>query len=77
MPVGMDMNLDLNSILAGVLFGLVGLYVFRAAKRDGNLLAVSMGLALMIYPYFVSGPWLTWGLGVALSFFSFRALRDS
>jgi len=26
-----------------------------------------LGIALMAYPYFVSGPWLLYGIGIALT----------
>ncbi len=56
----------MSSIMAGILFGIVGWYLFKAGRQDGNLPFIGIGIALMVYPYLVSGPLWTWGTGVAL-----------
>ena len=55
-----------SSLIAGFVFGVFGLYLFRWGKKDANFSHLFTGLALMIYPYFVSGVFLTWGIGFSL-----------
>ena len=52
-----------STLLAGVLFGCIGFVAFRYGRRQDRLAPVLLGIALMAYPYFVEGAWLTWGLG--------------
>jgi hypothetical protein len=65
-----------GNLLAGVIFGLLGLFLFRAAKRDANLPAIAFSLGLMGYSWFVTNVWANWGIGILLSFFAFRSLRN-
>jgi len=66
-----------GNLIAGILFGIVGLYVMKVAKKDVNLTGLGLGLTLMIYPYFVTNVLLNWGIGIVLSFFAIQALRNS
>lgn len=61
-------NISVSAILSGLLFGVIGLYVFRSGKKEGHLPHLALGIALMIYPYFTSTPLADWGLGVVLCF---------
>lgn len=54
-----------SSILAGVVFGLIGMYVFRQGKREQNIPLVLAGLGLMLYSWFTKGPLQDWGIGAA------------
>lgn len=54
------------SILWGLLFGSIGLGFFIYGKRQGVLMPLICGVALMIYPYFLSNTWLLLGIGIAL-----------
>jgi multisubunit Na+/H+ antiporter MnhE subunit len=60
------MDFSFSSLMSGFIFGVIGFYVVRHAKKDANIIAVVLGIALMIYPYFVSGDWLPWIVGIAL-----------
>lgn len=62
----LSLNFDMSSIMAGLIFGAIGWYIFKHGRREANMRNVGLGLALMIYPYFVDGAKLTWGLGLAL-----------
>lgn len=64
--LGGGLQFSFSSLLAGLIFGIIGLWVFRQGKRNSNMKVLSVGLALMIYPYFTTGPWMDWGLGAAL-----------
>jgi multisubunit Na+/H+ antiporter MnhE subunit len=63
----LDLSFDVPSLIAGLIFGIVGLYVFRRGKKESSLRLVMLGLALMIYPYFVEGAVLNWLAGFLLS----------
>jgi glucose uptake protein GlcU len=69
----MDQNLSdlgfsfsLSSIIASILFGIIGWWMFKTAKRRDNTKVVWIGVALMIYPYFVDNTKLIWLIGFAL-----------
>jgi hypothetical protein len=68
-------NISVSGLLAGLIFGTLGLYVLRLAKREANMGALGIGMAMMIYPYFVESAWLTWGIGVGLTVMAVRSLR--
>jgi hypothetical protein len=53
-------------LFASLLFGLIGLLAFRFGKRNANWVQMSIGLALMIFPYFVSSLALNYLIGAAL-----------
>ena len=60
------MSLDANGLMIGVIAGAVGLGYFVYGKKQGKLVPLISGIALMVYPYFVSNPWLLLGIGLAL-----------
>ncbi len=54
-------------IVAALLFGIVGLVVFRRGKQLKQPQLLWTGAALMFYPYVVTQTWLVWGVGIALT----------
>ena len=57
----------LQTIITSVLFGVIGMGAFSYGKKLELWKPIVIGLALMIYPYFVGGnAWLLWGVGTAL-----------
>lgn len=63
----LDLSFDVPSLIAGLIFGIVGLYVFKRGRKESSMRLVMLGLALMIYPYFVDGATLNWVVGFLLS----------
>jgi hypothetical protein len=59
-------DLDPYSILAGFIFSTIGLGAFSYGRKLDLWQPRAIGLALMIYPYFISNAWLLWGIGVTL-----------
>jgi hypothetical protein len=55
------------NIFVVVLFSLVGLAALRYGKREGEFRPVMLGLALMVYGYFVSNVWLSLLVGGVLT----------
>ena len=56
-----------SSLLWGVLFGSIGMGYFVYGKKQKAPVPLVCGLALLIFPYFVSNTMLLVGLGVVLS----------
>lgn len=55
-----------SSLLWGVLFGSIGVGYFIYGKRQGMIMPMICGVALMAYTYFISStPWLLI-IGIAL-----------
>lgn len=57
---------DFSILFAGLLFGSVGLAAFVYGKKNASWRPMAVGVALMVYPYFIEQAWLLYGLGVAL-----------
>jgi hypothetical protein len=58
--------MDTSSLLWGLLFGSVGLGFFVYGRRQKTVAPLACGVALMIFPYFVSNTILLVMLGVTL-----------
>ncbi|KAF0812754.1 hypothetical protein IGB42_02596 [Andreprevotia sp. IGB-42] len=54
------------ALFAMLLFSLIGFVAFRYGKRMQQWQTMVGGIALMIYPYFVSATWLLYVIGAAL-----------
>jgi hypothetical protein len=53
-------------LFAAIVFGLIGWAAWRAGRRTGRPVTRWLGLALMFYPYLVSGTAALVGVGLAL-----------
>ncbi len=60
------MDFSVSSLLAGFIYGVAGLYLLKLGRKSANFAHIAIGLVLMIYPYFVEGAFLIWGIGTAL-----------
>jgi hypothetical protein len=63
-----------GELFASILFGLIGAVAFGFGKRSASWPPMLIGLALIVFPYFVSQLWLLYVLGGALcaALFVFR-----
>ncbi len=59
--------MSLGNILVVVFFSLVGFAAFRYGKKDGEVRPMLLGVALMVYGYFVSNVWLSLLVGCVLT----------
>ena len=50
------------------MFGIVGIAAFRYGKKSALLMHMILGIALMVFPYFVPETWLIYAIGCALTF---------
>lgn len=64
--VASSFDLSLSTIMAGIIFGILGFWMFKEGKRRTNFSVLTIGIALMAYPYFVEGAAANWGVGIAL-----------
>jgi hypothetical protein len=60
------MNLDGNSLLLSLLVSGIGFVLFEYGRRQVRAPQIVFGLALMIFPYFVSNIAAMAGVGAAL-----------
>lgn len=54
------------ALFASLLFGVIGFAAFRYGKKQVLWSPIAIGLALMVYPYFVSQVWLIYAIGCVL-----------
>ena len=54
-------------IFAYLIFGAIGFVAFVYGKKNGLFRPMIIGLALMVYPYFISGTFLLYLVGSALT----------
>lgn len=54
------------SLFASIVFGSIGFAAFIYGKKQSRLRLLVIGIALMIYPYFVPDPKFSFAIGAAL-----------
>ncbi|HWZ91710.1 MAG TPA: hypothetical protein VNW92_22765 [Polyangiaceae bacterium] len=67
--------MDANTIIAGFAVSTVGFGFFMYGKKQARPPQMAFGLIAMIYPYFVGGPWLVFGIFAALLALMWIAIR--
>jgi hypothetical protein len=60
------MDLSLGTVVASLVTGSLGFGLYLYGKNEARYPQLIAGLALMAYPYFVSGPLASWGIGAAI-----------
>jgi hypothetical protein len=63
---GLTANFSAGNLFAGFAFGVFGWSIMKNGRRTGNAWHILIGIALMVYPYFVNGAFLMWATGIAL-----------
>jgi hypothetical protein len=69
------LSFDANSLLVSLLFSSFGFVFFAYGKKQSRLPHMIAGVALMIYPYFVSNLIAMSAIGVALIGLLWLAVR--
>ena len=54
------------NLFALIIFSVTGFAIFRWASRQSYWRAAGIGVALMVYPYFVDRTWLLYAIGLGL-----------
>ena len=60
-------DLSFAKIAAYLIFGTIGLVAFMYGKKNSAWRAIVIGIVLMVYPYFVSGTFALYLVGIILS----------
>jgi len=58
--------MDTSLLLWGLIFGSIGVGFFVYGKKQGAIVPILCGFALMIFPYFVSNVFVLVAVGAAL-----------
>jgi hypothetical protein len=53
--------------IANILFGIIGWFAFRHGWKQKSLRPSIIGIALMIYPYFITNAYWAFAIGIALT----------
>lgn len=61
------LDINIYSILAGIIFGIIGWVVYKRGRNNTQIHLVVLGLILMIYPYFTKTAKQDWLIGIILS----------
>ncbi|MGK5089584.1 hypothetical protein WDW86_18690 [Bdellovibrionota bacterium FG-2] len=69
------MEFDFSTLAAGFVFGVFGFYLIKHGKKAAHIPSVTIGLTLLAYPYFITNPYLVWGLGFGLLYLAYRLAR--
>lgn len=56
-----------GDLIGNIVFGAIGFVAFVYGKKMALYRTMTIGLVLMIFPYFVSGNWALYGIGTALT----------
>jgi len=62
----MGFDISASSLIASLIFSIIGIFVFRYGKKEQNIPLVITGIGLMTYSYFTHGPIQDWGAGAIL-----------
>ena len=71
----MDLSLPSpDALLASLVFSVIGMGVFMYGKKQAQMKSMAIGVALMVFPYFISRVWLQWvvGVGLCVALYVFR-----
>jgi len=66
------MSFDPWLLFGGFVFGTLGIYLIKEGRRVGSAGKVLIGISLLVYPYFLTSPLLTWVIGAVLFAASFK-----
>lgn len=57
---------SMSQLIAGLLFGVCGVYLLRKGRREANGWSLIIGVTMLVYPYAVTDDLLLWGIGIGL-----------
>jgi hypothetical protein len=56
-----------SKLVAGLIFGVIAVYLFREGRKRVNYTWIFVGVALFVYMIFTTSVWQDWGIGIALT----------
>jgi hypothetical protein len=60
-------DFSVAKIFAWIIFGVIGFAVFLYGKKNKSFRPMIIGVVLMVYPYFISGTFLLYFIGIILT----------
>jgi hypothetical protein len=69
------MDFSVSSLVAGFIFGVFGIYIFNFGRKQQRASLIVTGLAMMVYPYFISNVYLVWGIGAVLLVAAYKMMK--
>lgn len=63
-------NMSASTLIAGLVFSVIGIWLFKKGRSKNNMTLVLISIALMVYPMFTKKPWQDWGIGIALCLYA-------
>jgi len=61
-----DFDFSAQALIAGLIFGVAGLWLFREGRKNLNFRVMIAGIGLMTFQLFAKGWLQTWGIGLGL-----------
>jgi hypothetical protein len=74
--MGELLDFSASQIIAGLIFGIVGVFFFKAAKQQSHAELYFIGIALCSFQIFITNDFLVWGIGIALTIAGFKILQS-
>jgi hypothetical protein len=62
------------TLIAGLVFGIYGLYFLRLGRRLNHAPSIIIGIILMVFPYFIDRIAILWTVGVSLILLAYRLI---
>lgn len=62
------MDFSVSNLLAGFIFSVIGLWVFREGRKRTNIPWTVLGLLLMLYSIFTPNATWSWFLGLDMTY---------
>ena len=57
---------SISTLIAGFIYGTIGVYIIKRARDTANIANFIIGIALLVYPFFISNAYAVWGIGAVL-----------
>ncbi len=58
--------------MAGFFYGVWGMFLVKRGRREAHPPSLIIGVALIVYPYFISNDYALWGIGAVLLFLAYK-----
>lgn len=71
------LNFSFAFLFGSFVFGVIGFYLWRTGRKRVNAKVVWTGVALMVYPIFLTSTWLLWCVGIFLTSLAYYFLEVS
>ena len=66
-PISSGGGINWWNIFGGIIFGIIGWCAFSYGRKEKSWRPIAIGIALMVYPYFVPNTLLAFTIGIALT----------